>query len=86
MDTMGHIAASIDKTRPILQDTASLLSEGEARSELYFGLLRDIGAINDEFGFAYIYYTQKEDGGGFRFIFDTDDLALETPGNSTRRG
>jgi methyl-accepting chemotaxis protein len=78
MDTMRHVAVSIARTNPILQDSGALIGEGEARSEIYFGLLRNIGAINDEFGFAYIYYTHKT-GEGFRFIFDTDDLSVETP-------
>ncbi|MDR0718463.1 MAG: hypothetical protein LBF78_02415, partial [Treponema sp.] len=78
-DTMRRVAVSIVKTNPMLQDTGALIGEGEARSEIYFGLLRNIGTINDEFGFAYIYYTDKTEE-GFHFIFDTDDLALETPG------
>jgi methyl-accepting chemotaxis protein len=78
MDTLAHIAGSIEKTYPLLKDTETLISEGEARSDVYFGLLRNMGAISDEFGFAYIYYNQKYED-GFRFIFDTDDLDVETP-------
>jgi methyl-accepting chemotaxis protein len=74
-DALLHAAASIARTNPILQDSGVLIGEGEARSEVYFGLLRNMGAINDEFGFSYIYYIQK-DGGEFRFVFDTDDLGM----------
>jgi methyl-accepting chemotaxis protein len=75
-DTLKHVAASIDRTYPVLHDIDTLLSEGELRSEVYFGLLHSMGAISDEFGFAYIYYTMKADG-EFHFIFDTDDLSME---------
>ncbi|MDR1317370.1 MAG: methyl-accepting chemotaxis protein [Spirochaetales bacterium] len=75
-DTLKHVAASIDRTYPVLRDIDALLSEGELRSEVYFGLLHRMGAISDEFGFAYIYYTRK-DGDEFHFIFDTDDLSME---------
>jgi hypothetical protein len=45
-ETLRHTAAGIAKTYPALQDTGSLIREGEARSDAYFGLLRNIGAIN----------------------------------------
>ncbi|MDR3338400.1 MAG: methyl-accepting chemotaxis protein [Treponema sp.] len=73
-----NVGEIIIKTYPILEDTDSLIAEGEARSDVYFDLLANMEATAEQFGFAYIYYVRPTED-GFGFIFDNDDFGL-SPG------
>jgi methyl-accepting chemotaxis protein len=73
-DVIENTAHTVDRLFPQIEDTDSLLAQGEAREESYFSLVRQINEINESFGFAFIYYIQYT-GGNFRFVLDTDDIS-----------
>jgi methyl-accepting chemotaxis protein len=73
--TLNGVADMIEEQYPVLSDVEYLRSEGEHNSETYWQLVRNMKLVGDSFGMAYVYLLVN-DGGGYGFVFDTDDLDL----------
>jgi methyl-accepting chemotaxis protein len=71
--TLNGVADMIEKQYPALSDVEYLRSEGERNSETYWQIVRDMKLMGDSFGMAYVYLL-AQDGEGYGFVFDTDDL------------
>jgi methyl-accepting chemotaxis protein len=79
--TLNGVADMIEQQYPVLSEVEYLRSEGAGNSETYWQIVRDMKVAGDSFGMAYVYLL-AQDGEGYSFIFDTDDLdnAVEDPG------
>ena len=74
-------AQSIERLFPQLNDSQKIIIEGRTGHSAYFDLVRQVNAISESFGFAYIYYL-KIDKNDVRFIWDTDDISMFEEGAS----
>ncbi|MFP3089490.1 methyl-accepting chemotaxis protein [Treponema sp. TIM-1] len=78
--TLTGLADVIEHRYPVIADPDYLITEGKVNSDTYWQIPRDMQVFADSFGLAYIYLLIN-DGTGYQFVFDTDDLDDITDAN-----
>jgi methyl-accepting chemotaxis protein len=70
---LESVGDMVEAQYPVLADPGSIKTRALTDSEAYWQIPRDLKAVAESFGLAYIYLLTREEG-EFWFVFDTDDL------------